>query len=265
MPIRWLLYAAGCVGCRKRSTMPTSHQHTTLRKQLASFRKTLKDNYNEERAVNEKRYLKSPYKFFGVSLPFTDKMAKEFKQTNKDAGREYVIELAKALWGSEYHDEKRLGLRILQFHPEYLDISVMPLLEEMLTQSTGWDMVDDISIHLVGTVLEKDKKVYGYLKKWSASDHFWMRRASLISQILLFRYNRGDKRLFFGFAEKMLHEKEFFIRKAIGWCIREIAKASPDEAFDFLMKIKGRASGLTLREGSKRLPVQQREMILKKQ
>jgi 3-methyladenine DNA glycosylase AlkD len=129
-------------------------------------------------------------------------------------------------------------------------------------QSTGWDFVDDISIHLVGAVLEKDKRVYGYLKKWSASDNFWMRRASMISQVLLFRHNKGDKKLFFGFAGKMLHEKEFFIRKAIGWCVREISKASPDEAFDFLMKIKDRASGLTLREGAKRLPPQQREMIL---
>jgi len=230
---------------------------------LAAFRKTLTDHADRERAVNEKRYLKSPYKFFGVSLPFTDKMAKEFRRANKDAGRDYVIALAGALWDSEYHDEKRLGLRILQFHPEYLDYSAMPMLEEMLMQSTGWDFVDDISIHLVGTVLEKDKKVYGYLKRWSSSDNFWMRRASLISQVLLFRHNRGDKRLFFGFAGKMLHEKEFFIRKAIGWCVREMSKASPDEAFDFLMQIRDRASGFTLREGAKRLPSRQREMVQK--
>jgi 3-methyladenine DNA glycosylase AlkD len=235
-----------------------------IKKHLDAFRKRMEANYNSERAIQEKRYLKSPFKFFGTSLPFADKLAKEFRRTNKDAGRELVFELAERLWSSEYHDEKRLGLRILQFHPEYLDFSVMPLLEEMLMQSTGWDFVDDISIHLVGTVLEKNKKVYVYLKRWSASDNFWMRRASMISQVLLFRQNRGDKKLFFGFAEKMLHEKEFFIRKAIGWCVREISKASPDDAFDFLMKIKDRASGLTLREGAKRLPLQLREMILNK-
>lgn len=60
----------------------------------------------------------------------------------------------------------------------------------------------------------------------------------------------------------MLHEKEFFIRKAIGWCLREISKANPEEAFDFLMKIKDRASGLTLREGSRRLPEKYRKKIL---
>ena len=72
----------------------------------------------------------------------------------------------------------------------------------MLNSSTGWDLVDDISIHLAGAVLEKDKRAFDYLKRWSRSDNFWMRRASLISQILLFRHGKGDKKLFFEFAEK---------------------------------------------------------------
>jgi len=236
----------------------------TITNQLGSFRKLMEANADKERSINEKRYLKSPFKFFGISLPVTDKIAKDFRKANTMAERNCVAELAKCLWDSEYHDEKKLGLRILQYYPEYLDFAVMPMLEAMLEQSTGWDLVDDISIHLVGTVLEKDKRVYKYLKKWSRSDNFWMRRASMISQILLFRTGRGDRKLFYGFAEKMLHEKEFFIRKAIGWCIREIAKADSDEAFAFLMKIRDRASGLTLREGAKRLPENQKTLILTK-
>ncbi len=184
---------------------------------------------------------------------------------NSEAGREYILSLARSLFASEYHDEKRLGLRLLQFYPDYLDLSAMPLLEEMLLQSPTWDLVDDISIHLVGTVLEKDRKAYRYLKKWSRSENFWMRRASLISPILLFRKGRGDTGLFYAFAERMLEEKEFFIRKAMGWGLREIAKADPDEVFRFLMKIKGRASGLTLREGAKRLPEEMKAQVLGKQ
>lgn len=235
-----------------------------IQKQLVIFRKTLKASANPNRAAQEKRYLKSPFKFFGVSLPLTDKIAKEFRKTNSDASQKYILELAQRLWDSEYHDEKRLGLRILQSYPEYLDLSVMPILEKMLMQSPTWDLVDDISIHLIGTVLEKDKKAYGYLKKWSGSENFWMRRASLISQILLFRYNMGDKKLFFRFAEKMLHEKEFFIRKAVGWSIREMSKADPEGAFQFLMEIRDNAAGLTLREGAKRLPVHREKMVLNK-
>ncbi|MFA4830102.1 MAG: DNA alkylation repair protein [Thermodesulfovibrionales bacterium] len=233
----------------------------TINDQIALLRNALKKHSNKARAVNSKRYLKSPFKFFGVSLPITGEIAKEFRKSNKDAGKEHIIELAERLWNSEYHDEKKLGLRVLQYYPECLDLSVMPLFETMLTQSTGWDLVDDISIHLAGAVLGKDKRAFDYLKRWSRSDNFWMRRASLISQILLFRHGKGDKKLFFKFAEKMVFEKEFFIRKAIGWCLREISKSNPDEAFDFLMKIKGSASGLTLREGAKRLPEKMKILV----
>ncbi len=229
--------------------------------QLTIFRKLLKENANPERAVHEKRYLKSPFKFFGASVPFTDRLAKEFKKSNRDAEREYVIELADKLWSSDYHDEKRLGLRILQYYPEYLDFALMPLLEEMLMASAGWDFVDDISIHLVGAVLEKDQRTYRYLKKWSTSDNFWLRRASLVSQVLLFRNGKGDKNLFFSFAEKMIAEKEFFIRKAIGWGLREMSKADQESVIAFLRKVKDKASGLTLREGSKRLDEKQRAKI----
>ncbi len=85
----------------------------------------------------------------------------------------------------------------------------------------------------------------------------------LLFIILTFRDGRGDQKLFFELAEKMISEKEFFIRKAIGWTLREMSKADTDEVFDFLMKIKGKASGLTLREGAKRLPEKQREPILR--
>lgn len=235
-----------------------------IRQDLVYFRKLMKENASAERAVFEKRYLKSPFKFFGTSVPFTDRLAKEFRKANRDTERQYVLDLTQRLWASEYHDEKRLGLRILQYYPEYLDFSVMPMLEEMLMASTGWDCVDDISIHLVGTVLEKDPKTYRYLKKWSTSDNFWMRRASLISQILLFRYGRGDKALFFRIAGKMISEKEFFIRKAIGWTLREMSKTDPESVISFLLKVKNKASGLTLREGSKLLNEKQIKRILDK-
>jgi len=243
-------------------TVKPREKTDALRKQLARFRRIMKAGGDKKRAIFEKAYLKTPYKCYGTSLPFTDSIAKEFRKQNEEAGQGYVLTLAGKLFASEYHDEKRLGLRLLQFYPRYLDISVMPMLEEMLLQSPTWDLVDDIAIHLVGAVLERDRKAYRYLKKWSRSENFWMRRTSLISPILLFRKGRGDAGLFYSFAERMLGEKEFFIRKAIGWGLREIAKADPDEAFRFLMSIKDCASGLTLREGSKRLPDELRSRVL---
>ena len=150
----------------------------TNKTKLDAFNKTLKGNINKERAVKEKSYLKSQFKFFGISVPFTEKMANEFNKTNKDADRKYVFELVKQLWGSQYHEEKRLAVDILRQYPDYLDLKSMPVLEKMLEQSTGWDHVDEISIHLVGNILGKDKKAFDYPKRWSRSDNLWMRRAA---------------------------------------------------------------------------------------
>lgn len=231
---------------------------------LAAFRKTLRENSDPARAENEKRYLKSPNKFFGVTVPFISRTAKEFRRANGDAPRPYVYRLSEALWRSEYHEEKTLAIKLFEQYPEHLDLESMPILERMLSECTGWDHTDGIANHLVCEVLRKDRKAYSYLMKWSGSDNFWMRRTSLISQILLFREGRGDKNLFFRFAENMVEEKEFFIRKAIGWTLREMSKSDPEAAYGFLMRVKDRASGLTLREGAKRLPEGMRKKVLEK-
>lgn len=235
-----------------------------IKKQLAAFRKAFRENADPERAKNEKRYLKSPYRFFGLTVPFIARTAKEFRRANADAPRAYVYRLSEALWNSAYHEEKTLAIKLFEQYPEHLDLKSMPFLERMLSESTGWDHVDFIANHLVCEVLGKDRKAYSYLRKWGRSENFWMRRASLISQILLFRQGRGDKRLFFRLAEEMAGEKEFFIRKAIGWTLREMSKADPEAAFDFLMRVQDRAAGLTLREGAKRLPEEMRAKVLGK-
>ena len=85
---------------------------------------------------------------------------------------------------------------------------------------------------------------------------------SKLSLILELRSEDGDFELFVGFADGMLDEKEFFIRKSIGWVLREASKARPELVYDYLLNRIKRVSGLTLREGSKRLPERQRERLL---
>jgi 3-methyladenine DNA glycosylase AlkD len=235
-----------------------------LRRQLSYFRKRLRAGGTRERAVKEKSYLKSPFRFHGASLPAIEGLAREFRRANRHLGPEYVFDLCRGLWQSGYHEEKTLAIKLLSLYPDFLGLDEMPLLEGMLEASTGWDHVDAISIHLVGSVLGRDRRAYRYLRKWGRSENFWMRRASLISQILLFRDGRGDKRLFFGLAGRMMEEKEFFVRKAIGWALREMSKSDPDGVFHYLMEARQRASGLTMREASKRLPERQRALLLKK-
>jgi 3-methyladenine DNA glycosylase AlkD len=228
-----------------------------------NFRKEMRKIHDPERAIKEKQYLKSPYRFFGVSVPFLRKLANTFKRNNKDASREFIYTLSETLWQGQYHQEKSLAIILLEQYPDFLDNESIPFIESILGSCNGWDHADWTAINLMGEVLNKDLSMKRHLVRWSGAWSLWLRRASLIAQIKLLRKGEGDRELFYRIARSMTYEKEFFIRKAIGWTVREISKSDEVAARDFLLEIKKDASGLTLREGSKRLPATMKEEVLK--
>jgi 3-methyladenine DNA glycosylase AlkD len=99
------------------------------------------------------------------------------------------------------------------------------------------------------------------LRRWSSDSDFWLRRASLLALLPALRAGGGDFDLFCGLTSTMLGEREFFIRKAIGWVLRDTSKKRPELVFAFLDQNIGRVSALSLREGSKYLSNDQRRKL----
>jgi 3-methyladenine DNA glycosylase AlkD len=228
---------------------------------IEQFRHRLKEAGAPERAKQEKRYLKSPFQFYGVTVPRLRALSKEFRRQNPEAPKERLWALAWELWRGGFHEERALAMFLLDEYSALLDYSDMPALETMLRESMNWDQVDEISVHLAGAVLEKDPRAFDFVRRWSGDESFWMRRAALLAQLLLFRNGKGDKTLFYSLAEAMLEEKEFFIRKAIGWVLRELTKLYPDEVLAFVESNRGRMSGVTFREATRRLTEQLRQCL----
>jgi 3-methyladenine DNA glycosylase AlkD len=231
--------------------------------QAEQLRIQLRFQADPVRAVKLKSYLKSPLEFYGISVAELRLLARDYKKGSPDPGKEHLNELARSLWDTEYHEERTLAIILLEIFPRYLDAGNMPMLESMLVQCSTWDHVDALSTMVVGRIIEKDAGVLDYLRRWSRSESFWMRRAALIAQLRLLRRGDGDVELFLEFAREMIEEKEFFIRKAIGWVLRELSKAKPDIVYEFLLSVKDSASGLTLREGSRRLPANLRAEVMR--
>jgi 3-methyladenine DNA glycosylase AlkD len=232
----------------------------THREAISHFRREFERLAEPERAAQEKRYLKSPFEFYGLSVPKIRAIARQFGREEKGISKEALWDVCWPLWRGRFHEERALAICLLDEHRALLDYSDMPSLETMLRESVNWDQVDEISAHLVGAVLGGDRRALRYLKRWSRDSNFWMRRAALLSQLLLFRGGGGDKGLFYSFAAAMMEEKEFFIRKAIGWVLREISKRDPEEVARFVAENRGRMSGVTLREATRRLPEDLREL-----
>lgn len=237
---------------------------------LREYNNFLKRNYNAKRAEKEKSYLYSEFKHYGISSPVSRTFWLKHKKYIRSLPKADAIKLIKYLWKQPSHEEKNAALTILNLHLNQLDALDTPLIEVMMRESKGWALLDNLIIPVMPTLLKKDKRAYNYLEKWIKDDDFWVRRSALLAQLLFFRTgDGGDHKLFFEFAKSQFEENwinqtykdrlqnsraKFFIRKAIGWTLREMSLKKPHLVFDFLKENKSKMSGLSLREGSRRLP-----------
>jgi 3-methyladenine DNA glycosylase AlkD len=151
---------------------------------------------------------------------------------------------------------------LLELHPSLLGPADLPLIERLLRESLTWALVDALATDVVGGILKRARaEATPVLDRWSTDPDFWIRRASLLGELQGLRAG-GDLAPFLRRADAMLDEKEFFIRKAIGWVLREVEKRRPDEVIAWLAPRTHRASGVTVREAVKYLPAAERERLM---
>lgn len=130
----------------------------------------------------------------------------------------------------------------------------LPLVERLLRESRTWALVDGLAADVVGGILAAAPvKVTLVLDRWATDPDFWVRRSSLLAELRPLRAG-ADLAPFLRRADGMLDEREFFIRKAIGWVLREVGKRRPAEVVAWIAPRTHRASGVTMREVVRRLP-----------
>ena len=114
--------------------------------------------------------------------------------------------------------------------------------------------MDGLAGNVAGGLVERYPELAATLDRWAADEDFWVRRSALLALLGPLRRGDGDFARFAGYADAMLEEREFFIRKAIGWVLRETGKKRPDLVAGWLGPRVHRASGVTVREAVKPLP-----------
>jgi 3-methyladenine DNA glycosylase AlkD len=121
--------------------------------------------------------------------------------------------------------------------------------------------VDWIAPKVIGDVIARDPRARKRLAVWAKDDDFWVRRTALLAEHDALRAGGGDFALWSRLAAAMLEEPEFFIRKAIGWVLREVSKKRPELTYQFLLKHRDRVARLSLQEGAKYLPAPERKAL----
>jgi 3-methyladenine DNA glycosylase AlkD len=218
----------------------------------ADVTRALRAAGTRERAVHDKAYLKSEIEHLGVPAPAQRKLLRELWRRHAP-DRAELLALVEELWREPVFDRRAMAVLLLERGAALLEVADLPLLEKLLRESKTWALVDELAVHVAGAVVERDARAGRTLDRWARDPDFWLRRAAMLALLRPLRAGGGDFERFGRYADAMLEEKEFFIRKAIGWILREVSKKRPALVAEWLAPRAARASGVTLREARKYL------------
>ncbi|MEO8694032.1 MAG: DNA alkylation repair protein [Acidimicrobiales bacterium] len=222
----------------------------------------LRSRGTRERAEQEKRYLKSELEHYGVTVPAVRTVAKAAYREHPDLSHDELAAVVTSLWAERVHERRMVTVELLDLYADRLRPGDMKLLERLLRESKTWALVDGLAATVVGGLIDRHPKSAEVLDRWAIDKDFWIRRSALLALLIALRRGEGDFERFSRYADAMLDESEFFIRKAIGWVLRDTAKKRPKLVYDWLLPRASRASGVTLREAVKPLSERQRAAIL---
>jgi 3-methyladenine DNA glycosylase AlkD len=196
--------------------------------------------------------MKSVTPYLGVRVPIVRKLARRETRLRPFADQVAVVDTVRALWhGAEYREERYASMALLDTPsaralrtPELLST-----LQDMIVTGAWWDYVDELA-HRVGELLSGwPTQVRPNLVIWAKHEDRWLRRASIICQ--LGSGDLVDTDLLTFTIEASADESDFFLRKAIGWALRDYARTDPDWVRSF---VNGRQlSPLSRREALKHI------------
>jgi 3-methyladenine DNA glycosylase AlkD len=216
---------------------------------------------SKARAAGAKAYLKSDLAFYGVTSPklrATVLGLAKAAQPDHDA----VIAAVEALWPRGTFELRAAAVELLVKYVALLGPQDVPLIEQLIREAKTWALVDALAPSVMGTLVLAHPALGKTLDRWAKDRDFWVRRAAMLTLLVPLRRGEGDFDRFARYADAQLADTEFFIRKAIGWILRETSKKRPQLVYDWLLPRAARASGLTVREATKYLTAKQKAAVL---
>jgi 3-methyladenine DNA glycosylase AlkD len=207
-----------------------------------------------ERAAGEKRYLKSELDFLGIRLPDLRSVVVAASREHRELGRADVISWALALWDGPLWEQRCAAVELLRARVRDLIADDLGAVATLIRAAAGWALVDPLAGDVAGQIALAHPQGWRRIDLWALDDDFWIRRSALLSLLPGIRAGRPDLARFDQYARPMLGENEFFVRKAIGWVLREIAKSEPGYVTAWTDRHLHAMSGVTFREAVRRLP-----------
>jgi 3-methyladenine DNA glycosylase AlkD len=207
-------------------------------------------NCDDTIAPQMSRYMKNRFSFYGVKSPERKELQRQFIYKNgklaiSDAEKEVL-----GIWNNCKREVNYAIVDILKHKSYWQQEQSIDLAEWLIVHQSWWDTVDAIATHCVGHYMKQHpEKMEEYSAKWVLSDNMWLNRTAIIFQL---KYKKETN--FELLKQNIRHHsgnEEFFIRKAIGWALREYSKVAPKAVAEFITEVQ--LQNLSIREATKYL------------
>ncbi len=221
--------------------------HTLARRRLAAVA-------DPDRVAPVQRYLKTDMPLFGVAKPLLRPILRELTSSVVDDAATWEA-VVRSLWRGPERELKYLAIGYVRARPSrrFLTPDALPLLEQLVREGAWWDLVDEIAVHGVGPVVAHHREeVRPVLEAWIGDPDVWVRRTALLCQLQ--HKEATDFGQLTDFVRRQAADESFWIRKAIGWALRQHSRTDPDAVRAFLASEDGQAlAPLSRREAAKHL------------
>jgi 3-methyladenine DNA glycosylase AlkD len=200
-------------------------------------------------------YMKSAMPYLGVPMPMLRRICRRVFDGRPLASFEAWRDTALRLWRSAAFREERyaaIELTGRRCYAPYQTVAALPMYEEMIVTGAWWDYVDAVAIHRIGPLLRREPAaIRPLMLEWSRAPDLWKRRSAILCQVGFKRDT--DLNLLYACIAPNLDDREFFIRKAIGWALRSYAWIDPDEVVRYVREHEQHLSPLSRREALKNI------------
>lgn len=203
------------------------------------------------RARSAAAYMKDVAPFLGIATPQRRALSRTVLAGTAHPQEADCAAIALRCWALPEREYRYFAADYLRRHVARCSSGFVPVLRHLVTTEPWWDTVDILAVHVAGPLVAADPELRRTMDEWIGDDDLWVVRTALLHQ-LRFKEATDTQRLF-GYCLRRADHPDFFIRKAIGWCLREYAKTDPRAVRDFVDDARGRLAPLSVREATKHL------------
>ena len=196
-------------------------------------------------------YMKQQFTFLGLTSPQRRAAQKAPLDELATATGDELVDFAQGCWSDEAREMQYVAADALRRHQAALGPEHLAAIGQLITTRSWWDTVDALATHTVGPLVARHPDLVEVMDAWIASDNIWLARTAILHQLLY--KDRTDATRLFAYADQRAADTELFIRKALGWALRQYARTNPGAVRAYVSSHAEQLSGLTKREALKRI------------